>query len=135
MMVFIRTLVRGVVVDVLLDDGAVLVPEMSLNAEVTHLVLGVQNAQRAIPLADIEHVAVAEELKQGHIVTTIQNLIDERCCTLVVRDSEFVTLRFDNVKAREYFQLCLRTVITHSGNKGAFPANGVVPANPNPQRV
>merc|ERR1719421_168832 len=110
-------MVRGITLEVLLNDGAVLLPECSLNLEVTHLVLNDDDVQWAIPLIDIEHVAVLDDLRRENIVTTIQPLIDDRCCTLVVRDCEFVTFRFDNMQIREYFQMCLRVIIKHCGNQ------------------
>merc|ERR1719191_136682 len=116
-MTFVRTLMRGVVMEVLLDDGNVLLPECSLNFELTHLILDVQDAQRAIPLADVECVAALEELRRGHILTTIQPHLDERCCTLVVKDCEFVTFRFDTVRLREYFQTCLRVLIARGDGR------------------
>lgn len=116
-MTFVRTLMRGVVIEVLLDDGNVLLPECSLNFELTHLILDVQDAQRAIPLCDVECVAALDDLRRGHILTTIQPHLDERCCTLVVKDCEFVTFRFDTVRLREYFQTCLRVLIARGDGR------------------
>lgn len=114
MMTFIRTLLRGVCIEVLLDDGSVLFPEASLNYELTHLILHVNEneAQRAIALKDVESVATPLDLEQRNIVTSIQPYLDERCCTLIIRDYEFVTFRFDTERLREYFASCLRLLIT-----------------------
>lgn len=114
MMTFIRTLLRGVCIEVLLDDGSVLFPEASLNYELTHLILHVNEneAQRSIALKDVESVATPHDLEQRNIVTSIQPYLDERCCTLIIRDYEFVTFRFDTERLREYFASCLRLLIT-----------------------
>jgi len=103
MSTFVRTLVRGICIEVLLDDGSVIFPQTSLNSEMTHLTLDVNEAQRAIPLQDVESVATSTELRTKNILTSIQPYLDERCCTLVLRGFEFVTFRLDNERHREYF--------------------------------
>merc|ERR1719440_1587531 len=101
MMTFIRTLLRGICIEVLLDDGAVLLPEASLNYELTHLILDVNEARRTIALKDVESVATPADLERRNILTSIQPFLDERCCTLIIRDYEFVTFRFDTERLRE----------------------------------
>lgn len=111
MMTFIRTLLRGICIEVLLDDGSSLFPETSLNYELTHLILDVNEAQRTIPLEDVEGVVTPEELEERKILTSIRPYLDERCCTLIIRDFEFVTFRFDTERLREYFSTCLMLLI------------------------
>merc|ERR1712107_881382 len=103
----IRTLLRGMCIEVLLDDGSVLFPETSLNYELTHLILDVNEAQRAIPLQDVESIATPRDLEKKNILTSIQPYLDDRCCTLIIQGFEFVTFRFDTVRLREYFAACL----------------------------
>mmetsp|Transcript_49464 Transcript_49464/g.78268 ORF Transcript_49464/g.78268 Transcript_49464/m.78268 type:complete len:229 (-) Transcript_49464:50-736(-) len=126
MMSFIRTLVRGVCIEVLLDNGSVLLPEASLNYELTHLILDVSEDQmrqrttegvhvpgrRSIPLADIENVATPSDLSKMNIQTSTQLYLDDRCCTLIIKDYEFVTLRFDTERLCDYFASCLRILIS-----------------------
>jgi len=116
MSTFVRTLVRGICIEVLLDDGSVIFPQTSLNSEMTHLTLDVNEAQRAIPLQDVESVATSTELRTKNILTSIQPYLDERCCTLVLRGFEFVTFRLDNERHREYFAACLALLITRRDN-------------------
>jgi len=126
MMSFIRTLLRGVCIEVLLDNGSVLLPEASLNYELTHLILDVSEDQmrqrttdgvhvqgrRSIPLADIQRVATPSDLSKMNIQTSTQLFLDERCCTLIIKDFEFVTLRFDTERLCDYFASCLRILIS-----------------------
>merc|ERR1719502_1349902 len=120
MMTFIRTLLRGICIEVLLDDGSVLLPEASLNYELTHLILDVNEARRTIPLKDVESVATPADLEQRNILTSIQPYLDERCCTLIIRDYEFVTFRFDTERLREYFSSCLRMLISAPSQTGGL---------------
>jgi hypothetical protein len=130
MMSFIRTLLRGICVEVLLDDGTVLLPEASLNYELTQLILDVSDDQaqqrttdgamiqgrRNILLKDIETVATPSELARMNIMTSTQPHLDDRCCTLIIRDFEFVTFRFDTERLCEYFASCLKILITAPAN-------------------
>merc|ERR1719210_3029306 len=111
---FIRTLLRGICIEVLLDDGSVLFPETSLNYELTHLMLDVNEAQRSIPLQDVESVATPHDLRRRNILTSIQPFLDDRCCTLIIRGFEFVTFRLDTERHREYFAACLALLIARS---------------------
>lgn len=112
MMTFIRTLLRGICIEVLLDDGSSLFPEASLDYELAHLILEVNEAQRSIPLRDVEDVVTPEELRARNILTSIQPFLDERCCTLIIKEFEFVTFRFDTKRLREYFATCLLMLIS-----------------------
>lgn len=118
MATFVRTLLRGVCIEVLLDDGSVLFPEVSLNYDLTHLVLDVNEVQRAIPLQDVESIASAHELERRNILTALRPFLDHRCCTLIIRGLEFVTFRFDTERHREYFAACLELLITRGGSEG-----------------
>jgi len=114
MSTFIRSLLRGICIEVLLDDGSVIFPETSLNSELTHLTLDVNEVQRAIALRDVESVATARELRTKSILTSIQPFLDDRCCTLILRGFEFVTFRLDNERHREYFSACLALLVARS---------------------
>merc|ERR1719392_120356 len=111
-------MLRGICLEVLLDDGSVLVPQASLNYELTHLALNMNEAQRLIQLKDIESVATPQDLKKRDMLEMIRPHLDERCCTLIIRDLEFVTFRFDNERHREYFAACLTLLIARIGSSG-----------------
>lgn len=129
MMTFIRTLLRGICIEVLLDDGSCLFPETSLNYELTHLILDMNEAQRCIPLRDVEGIVSPKELEARNILTSIQPYLDDRCCTLIIRDFEFVTFRFDTARLREYFSTCLLMLISREGEAAteAGPEELLVP--------
>mmetsp|Transcript_28030 Transcript_28030/g.61198 ORF Transcript_28030/g.61198 Transcript_28030/m.61198 type:complete len:215 (-) Transcript_28030:183-827(-) len=114
MATFVRTLLRGICIEVLLDDGSVLLPETSLNFELTHLILDVNEAQRMIPLQDVESVATPQELLARNILTPITPHLDDRCCILILQEFEFVTFRFDTERLREYFAACLCLLIARN---------------------
>eukprot|EP00747_Dinoflagellata_sp_TGD_P167249 gnl/TRDRNA2_/TRDRNA2_191304_c0_seq1.p1 gnl/TRDRNA2_/TRDRNA2_191304_c0~~gnl/TRDRNA2_/TRDRNA2_191304_c0_seq1.p1 ORF type:complete len:360 (-),score=58.40 gnl/TRDRNA2_/TRDRNA2_191304_c0_seq1:60-1139(-) len=133
MITFIRTLLRGVCIEVLLNDGTVLFLETSLNYELTHLILDANEVQRSIALQDVESVATPREIKRRNILTSIQPFLDERCCTLIIRNLDFVTFRFDTERLREYFSVCIGVLIaagqwtTTPGISGSPRAAGPAP--------
>jgi len=133
---FIRTLLRGMLIEVLLDDGSVLFPETSLNYELTHLILDVNEAQRSIPLQDVESIATPNDLEKRNILMSIRPYLDDRCCTLIIRGYEFVTFRFDTTRLREYFAACLELLIARSDEqKGEVNARTVLEAVPDDDDV
>merc|ERR1712232_1402120 len=108
---FIRTLLRGICIEVLMDDGSVLFPEVSLNYELTHLLLDINGTQRPILLADAQFAA-AGEFAVEDFMSGMRAHLDERCCTLIIKDVEFVTFRFDTARLCDYFAACLRVLMS-----------------------
>lgn len=121
---FIRTLLRGICIEVLLDDGSIILPETTLNYELTNLTLNVNEVRRTIPLADVESVASLQDLERRDILTSIQPFLDERCVTLVMRDCQFVTFRLGTERHREYFAACLALLITRGSDEARGSAAG-----------
>mmetsp|Transcript_25967 Transcript_25967/g.49744 ORF Transcript_25967/g.49744 Transcript_25967/m.49744 type:complete len:228 (+) Transcript_25967:62-745(+) len=115
---FVRTMLRGVCIEVMLDDGTTLFPEASLNYELTHLTLEVNDVRRAIILADVEAVATSSELSMRNVPSSLYQHVDERCCTLILRGQEFVTFRFDSTRHREYFSACLALLVARKESAG-----------------
>merc|ERR1719336_2250100 len=76
--------------------------------------LDVNEAQRSIPLQDVESVATPHDLRRRNILTSIQPFLDDRCCTLIIRGFEFVTFRLDTERHREYFAACLALLIARN---------------------
>mmetsp|Transcript_109443 Transcript_109443/g.304503 ORF Transcript_109443/g.304503 Transcript_109443/m.304503 type:complete len:243 (-) Transcript_109443:24-752(-) len=113
---FVRTLVRGLCLEVVLDDGSVLLPQAFLNYDLTHLTLHMNEAQRSIPLQDVDSVATPSELRARNLDLAIHPHIDERCCTLIIGGREFITIRLDNERHREYFAACLTLLVSRSAN-------------------
>lgn len=106
---FTRSLVKGICMSVLLDDGRTLLTDASLNSELTHLVLYVPNLQHPVALCCIESVCAPYEVMQGEMLN--QALLDERCTTLIIRGGQFLTFVFDTARIREYFEVCLKVLI------------------------
>lgn len=127
---FIRTLLRGVCIEVMLDDGSVLCPEASLNYDLTHLVLDVNEVQRAIALRDVESIATPADLEQRNILASIRPHLDQRCCTLIIRGFEFVTFRLDTERHREYFAACLAFLISRGSSRENTPMKPMASLTP-----
>merc|ERR1712014_261394 len=98
---FVHTFIRGISIEVLQDNDIWLMGTLSLNKCQNHLVLSYNETQRAIPLQELESVASPRNFKDG------DTAVDERCCTLIIRGTEFITLRLDTKRHREYFAACL----------------------------
>jgi len=105
---FVRTMQRGAEMQVLLDDGKVLSVEASFDAELTRLILGVKQVTREIYLADIERVSGPTEEES---CMTNRKHINECCTTLVLSSTHFLTFSFESKRQREYFEVCLRTIL------------------------
>lgn len=102
---FTKDLLRGVLLEVVLDDGSHVECQCCLDTHISHLTIRAGEAVRTVSFAQVEHVCNAEEvqeLRTGH-----EFYIDDLCATLVLRESQFVTFRFDTVLMREYFTMCL----------------------------
>lgn len=63
---------------------------------------------KTIPFDSIERICAPEEMR--NLRTSNQFFIDELCATLVLRGSQFVTLRFDSILMREYFSTCVKVL-------------------------
>mmetsp|Transcript_89465 Transcript_89465/g.186923 ORF Transcript_89465/g.186923 Transcript_89465/m.186923 type:complete len:236 (+) Transcript_89465:327-1034(+) len=113
---FVRTLLRGIIVEILLDDGTVLTPRASLNYGMTELFLSLQDIQQVIMLEDVENIVTPSQLedRQRCLLGGVRDHLDDRCCTLFLSTTEFVTFRFDNERHREYFATCLSLLIARA---------------------
>jgi len=116
--IFTRSLLRGVCMNVLLDDGRTLFAEASLDTELTHLVLHMPNIQCPVALKCIESICAPEDVMADSVVASNQAFLDDRCTTLVIRDGQFLTFVFDTPRTREYFETCLKIIIMAKGEKG-----------------
>lgn len=122
---FTRSLLRGVSVNVLLDDGRTRLAEARLDSELTHLVLHVPNAQHPVALRSIESVCAPEEAwlpRVGGEVPEGQQPLDDCCATLIIQGGQFLTFVFDAPRTREYFEMCLKVLIL--AKESSKPATG-----------
>mmetsp|Transcript_87541 Transcript_87541/g.245911 ORF Transcript_87541/g.245911 Transcript_87541/m.245911 type:complete len:313 (-) Transcript_87541:101-1039(-) len=108
---FTRTMLRGVCMSVLLDDGRTLLTDASLDSDLTHLVLFVPNLQHPVALSCIEGVCSPCKVMTNEALACNRTLLDERCTTLIIQGGHFVTLVFDASRTREYFEVCLKVLI------------------------
>eukprot|EP00928_Gymnodinium_smaydae_P010375 TRINITY_DN13901_c0_g1_i1.p1 TRINITY_DN13901_c0_g1~~TRINITY_DN13901_c0_g1_i1.p1 ORF type:complete len:373 (-),score=72.58 TRINITY_DN13901_c0_g1_i1:42-1025(-) len=108
---FTRTLLRGIRIRVLLDDGRTLLTDASLDSELTHLVLYVPNKQHPVALSSIESVRVSTEVSRSEELAGNHQFVDDRCTTLIIRGGQFLTFVFDSRRVREYFEVCLKVLV------------------------
>jgi len=107
---FIMSMLRGVQVHVLLDDGSLLAVEASFDVRVTRLTLRVKEVERTIPLENIERVAGPEDAQAAWSANAAH--LNDCCVTLVLTDTHYLTFSFDTPKLCSYFEFCLTAVLT-----------------------
>lgn len=105
---FTRSMLRGISVNVLLDDGRTRLAEARLNTELSHLVLHVPNAQHPVALKCIETICIGEAQDQS---PTRGQGLNDRCATLIIQGGQFLTFVFDTARIREYFEMSLKVII------------------------
>lgn len=107
---FIMSMLRGVQVHVLLDDGSLLAVEASFDVRITRLTLRVKEVERTIPLENIERVAGPEDAQAAWSANAAH--LNDCCVTLVLKDTHYLTFSFDTPKLCSYFEFCLTAVLT-----------------------
>lgn len=108
---FTRSLLRGITVSVMLDDGCTCLAEARMDSELTHLVLHVPNAQHPVALKSIESVSLPDESWLPQVQRPHMGQVDLCCVTLIIEGGQFLTLVFDSPRTREYFEVCLKVLI------------------------
>lgn len=109
---FIDNMQRGAEMKVLLDDGNLLDVETSFDADMTRVILRVKEVTREMLFEDIERVSGPDE-KEDSCHTNSEHL-DDRCATLVLSTTHFLTFSFETKQLREYFQSCMKRILeTH----------------------
>jgi len=123
MRAFVRSMVQGVNLEMVLDDGTALQTQCFLDKELQKLLLHVGQDQHMILIHHIERVVAPEEAQSSGIGSLRRTVVDEASATLVMSGSLFVTLRLDNALAREYFEVCMRVLLAmrDSRRDGAQP--------------
>jgi len=108
---FLRTLLNGIVLEVVADNGSTIATDCSVDFEMRAIYLSVQSVKRRILLEEIEAVLSSEELSRIGIVTSNEAYLNQCCTTLVIKDEQFLTFKFDTVRMRKYFEVCLQALI------------------------
>jgi len=113
---FTATMQQDVEVQVLLDDGQLLDVVVALNASATELVLRVNGTARTVSLDDVERVCCPEEAAKA--CTANSSHLSEKCVTLVLSSTHFLTFVFETDRLGKYFEMCLRAlVVAHHTKK------------------
>lgn len=114
---FTQTMLRGCLMNLLLDSGEDLPTEVTMDADLTHLVLHVSRVQRPVAIAAIERMGAPSQAmaKQGSALAVRH--LDEVGCSLMFERGQFLTFIFNTGRARKYFQVCLMAMITISASR------------------
>merc|ERR1711862_908588 len=88
---FVRTMVRGQQMGVLIPDGQLRTCTGSLDKRLKHFVIELKGSQRKIPLASVVEVYQGDEPKD------IDTPLDECCSTLSLEQGECITFHFPDV--------------------------------------
>lgn len=108
---FTRSLLRGVRLNIMLQDGRPLLTSASLDSDLTHLVLQASGMQYPVPLGCIEDLCAPASVYAAEGPAITLPVPDDWCLTVVVRGGNFLTLLFEDAFLREYFEFCLKFVI------------------------
>lgn len=115
---FMRSMMQGVQLELLLDDGSSIHVEATFDIPISNLLLSVNDVHRSVALDDIDRVLGPQEAKE--FGTSNHGFLNERCTTLMLKSSHFLTFVFDTPRLREYFQACFKTLIaSHSSGCGS----------------
>lgn len=109
---FRRAMVRGISVGILVDDSRAILGEVCLNSELTYLVVHMSKEQRPVPLKSITCVCAAKEA-----VAVENSVLDDRCVTIVIDHTSFLTLVFNSTRTSEYFKTCLKVILLANGTE------------------
>mmetsp|Transcript_48249 Transcript_48249/g.134698 ORF Transcript_48249/g.134698 Transcript_48249/m.134698 type:complete len:350 (+) Transcript_48249:142-1191(+) len=126
---FTESMQAGIQVDVLMDDGGLLDVEVSLDFDVTRLILRLREVEREIPLDDIVQVCGPDTLGEKAAIPNTMH-INERCATLMLSTTHFLTFSFDTERWRDYFETCLRALLAARRDRcgGVVPSGAPLPA-------
>jgi len=117
---FVRTLVNGCAVEVLLEDGETARCQLTLAKDLRTIWLRDDQETHIITLRDVHDVTPGKVLPVAHRKVRgssfgtaagegacAQRPLDERCVTLVLSNNECVTFRMDSMEARDEYVSCL----------------------------
>lgn len=127
---FTRSLLRGVCLNVLLDDGRTLPTGAALDSDLTHLVLHVPNMQHPVALSSIEDLCSPSVVYEARGAKLVLPVPQEWCITLVLRGGNFLTLLFEDARLREYFEFCFKVVILAGNRPSGVNRPFTVPSDP-----
>jgi len=103
---FVRALLRGINCEVLLDGGALVSVEISMDLAAEHFtMINAQGFRRAIPLHEVRAVELPHQKWPG------TKHADARCISVLLPEGQFITLRLSSGRGRKFFGMCMRVVV------------------------
>lgn len=95
---FIQALVRGKAVEMVVGDGGAVTGRLTLSSDLDYLRLAVpQEAEATIRVTDILQIT------PGTQVTGATIPLDDLCTTIVLKNRDCLTFRFEDLEEREQF--------------------------------
>lgn len=103
---FVQEMVSGRELKVLVECDRTEACRLTLTPSLTHIQLHISGAVHEIPIKSIRDIC-AGKLQAPRSVPVE---LDDRCATVVLRNSECVSFRFDDVSQRSEFTKCLKVL-------------------------
>jgi len=103
---FVREVLQGVFLDVVLDDGSLVTCHCCMDSKLTIISLQVNDIVRNICIEDIQDIYSGKELERLPTTTPL----DDNCATLVMANDRCVSFKFKSVAAREHFATCMKVL-------------------------
>lgn len=130
---FVRALLRGVLVSLVLDDGTSLPAVCSLDRRLEVLEIQARSSPEAlpeepptvsskphyrveIPLRDISMVCTQEEIGVVREAIPGGGFLDSSCVALVLSGRRFLALSLEDPRVREYFEVSLGVLVDGRGS-------------------
>lgn len=103
---FVKEVLRGIELDVVLEDGSCMSCNCWMDSRLSVLSLRVRDVVREICMSDIDQICSGKELKTIRTTTPL----DKNCTTFVLANDQCVTFKFPDVQAREHFATCMKVL-------------------------
>lgn len=103
---FVKEVLQGVYLDVVLEDGSLMSCRCCMDNKLTIISLQVRDTVRHINLLEIQEICSGKELRNIRTTTPL----DDLCTTLVMTNDQCVSFKFRDVSAREHFATCMKVL-------------------------
>lgn len=114
---FVRSMLRGVLVSLVLDDGGSLPTLCSLDRRLEHFELQAKGGpQVVLPFRDIAMVCTQDEMHAVSGAIPGGATLDACCVALMLSGRRFLALRFGAPRTREYFEVSLGVLMAARGS-------------------
>lgn len=103
---FLRSLLQGIVAELVLDTGQVVSVEFSLDLDAENFIMvNKRHIRKSIPIQDVRAV------EPPHEKWPVAKHADSKCISLLLPEEQFITLRFLTVRGRKFFAACTRVLV------------------------